>query len=166
MARTFLNLAGTMSQRGLESCLSEAERLRLIRIDELRSISELGRGWPGIRKLRTALAIWDPTILDTRSELEAGFLAACRTHEVPPPVLNVEVAGLEVDCLWPEARLVVELDGFTHHGGRAAFERDRVRDLTLHDAGYRVVRLTHRHLTSDPSGATATIKRLLKRRRT
>lgn len=165
VARTLLNLAGTMELRALESCLSEAERLRLIRIDELRAASTAGRGWPGIAKLRTALAGWDPHSLDTRSELEAAFVALCRTHDVPTPLLNVLVAGLEVDCLWPTAKLVVELDGFSHHRGRAAFERDRERDLALSNAGYIVIRLTHRQLTSAPSGVASKLKRVLETRR-
>jgi len=37
----------------------------------------------------------------------------------------------EVDFSWPEVRLCVELDGWTQHGSRAAFVRDRARDRAL-----------------------------------
>jgi len=56
------------------------------------------------------------------------------------------VAGLEVDAVWPQWRLVAELDGYAFHGTRAAFERDRERDARLQLAGYRVLRFTHRKL--------------------
>ena len=44
------------------------------------------------------------------------------------------VGGHEVDMLWREQRLVVEVDGFAYHSGRAAFERDRRRDAALQAA--------------------------------
>jgi len=55
-----------------------------------------------------------------------------------------------VDFHWPEARLVVELDGFHVHGSRAAFERDRRRDQVLAAAGILVIRVTGRQLECEP----------------
>jgi very-short-patch-repair endonuclease len=46
--------------------------------------------------------------------------------------------------LWLPQRLIVEIDGFTYHANRAAFERDRRRDAALQVAGYRVIRVTWR----------------------
>ncbi len=46
--------------------------------------------------------------------------------------------------------LVVEVDGYPFHGGRAAFESDRARDATLVAAGYRVVRFTAVQLRDEP----------------
>ena len=43
----------------------------------------------------------------------------------------------------------MELDGYAAHGTRAAFERDRARDLRLQAEGWRVVRLTWRQLDDD-----------------
>jgi very-short-patch-repair endonuclease len=67
----------------------------------------------------------------TRSELERRFLDLCGEAGLPSPNVNVQVAGLEVDVLWPTQRLVVEVDGYAFHHDRATFERDRVRDATL-----------------------------------
>jgi very-short-patch-repair endonuclease len=76
--------------------------------------------------------------------------------------MNVVVAGLEVDAAWRRERLIVELDGYEFHRTRAAFERDRARDATLQAAGYRVLRLTHRRLTSDPASARRLITTFLR----
>ena len=59
--------------------------------------------------------------------------------------------------LWHEQRLIVEIDGFAFHGGRAAFERDRRRDAQLLARGYRVLRITWRQLTREPHAVVATI---------
>ena len=67
-----------------------------------------------------------------------------------------------VDALWPEQKLIVELDGYAFHGTtRSAFERDRVRDADLQRAGYRVLRLTWRRLHEDPGPVAATLHALL-----
>jgi very-short-patch-repair endonuclease len=107
------------------------------------------------RALREAhalgLPIWETLDVDgTRSELERRFLLLCRRHHLPPPEVNVRVDGIEVDFLWPRARLVVEMDGYRYHRGRAAFERDRARDLRLRQRGYTVIRLTQRQLLEEP----------------
>jgi very-short-patch-repair endonuclease len=61
-----------------------------------------------------------------------------------------------VDFLWPEQRLIVEVDGYEFHRSREAFERDRARDAALLAAGHRVMRVTWRQLTSEPRRLIAT----------
>ena len=38
---------------------------------------------------------------------------------------------VQVDCLWPDARLIGELDDFHSHGSKRAFRKDRKRDRRL-----------------------------------
>ena len=71
------------------------------------------------------------------------------------------VEGLEVDALWRDQRLIVEVDSWQFHKTRAAFERDRARDAALLVAGYRVVRVTYRRLRDQPEAVADTIRRLL-----
>ncbi len=78
----------------------------------------------------------------------------CEAHSLTRPEVNVHVEGHEVDFLWRDQRLVVELDGAAAHHTRRAFERDRARDAELNVAGYRVVRVTHARLARD-SGSVA-----------
>jgi very-short-patch-repair endonuclease len=51
-----------------------------------------------------------------------------------------------VDCVWPDQRLIVELDGREAHETTYAFEQDRVRDRVLAAAGWHVIRITWRQL--------------------
>ena len=69
-----------------------------------------------------------------------------RAARLPRPHTNVRVGGHEVDFLWPDQRLIVEVDGFAFHATRSAFERDRARDRAHQAAGYVVLRITWRQL--------------------
>jgi Protein of unknown function (DUF559) len=99
----------------------------------------------------------------TRSEMEAAFLGICHRHRVPLPVVNVRIDEFDVDFLWPERRLVVEVDGWQAHQGRFAFEVDRARDLKLKLLRYDVVRFTWRQLTDDPAGVASALRELLRK---
>jgi very-short-patch-repair endonuclease len=59
--------------------------------------------------------------------------------------------------VWPEHKLVVEVDGYAFHAGRRAFERDRRRDAALAALGYTVVRVTWRQLVDAPHAVVARI---------
>jgi very-short-patch-repair endonuclease len=76
----------------------------------------------------------------------------------------VLVAGFKADFLWPEERLIVEVDGYPFHSGRAAFEHDHRRDIAHKNAGYEVLRFTGRQLESEPFYVLAVIARALDRR--
>lgn len=144
--RTLLDLASILTERQLESAVAHAERSRLIDLAAVEAVASRGPGWRGVSKLRRILAGWNPESTRTRSELEMRFLSLCRSEGLPSPSVNGSLIGYEVDCLWNDARLVVELDGFAHHSDRVTFERDRSRDLELHRAGYEVIRVTFRML--------------------
>ena len=64
--------------------------------------------------------------------------------------------------LWPQPRLIVELDGWRVHGSYRAFHADRTRDAWLQLAGYRVVRLTWRHLTQERAETVKLLRAFLK----
>jgi very-short-patch-repair endonuclease len=59
---------------------------------------------------------------------------------------------------WPGARLVVETDGRAHHERRAAFERDRQRDLDLAALGIQTLRVTWRMVTRGEPHLARTLK--------
>jgi len=92
---------------------------------------------------------------------ERRFFALCRRHSIPAPRTQQVIGPHTVDFLWPEARLIVETDGFEDHGTRAGFEADRERDAWLVAQGYRVVRFTWRQLRDDPATAVARLRALL-----
>jgi predicted transcriptional regulator of viral defense system len=160
VARTLLDLAESVSPRQLGRALEEAERLRLLDLQALHSVRDRSPGRQGLRALSILLADGREP-LEVRSELERRFVELCREANLPLPALNAPVAGHEVDALWLRQRLIVELDGYAFHGTRAAFERDRARDLELQLAGYRVLRVTSRRLDRERPAVAAAVRSLL-----
>ncbi len=97
----------------------------------------------------------------SRSALERDFKRLCRRAGIAEPENNVRVAGLEVDFLWREERVVAELDGWRFHRSRHAFELDRARDQRLKRAGYDVIRFTYRQVSDEPGRVAATVRAAL-----
>jgi len=86
-----------------------------------------------------------------------------RAARLPTPETNVRIDGHEVDLVWREAKLVVEIDGYAFHSSRSSFERDRRKDQELRAAGDRVIRITWRQLTEESAAVIATLASALTR---
>jgi len=146
--------------RRLEHAWEEADRLKLLRLREMELVCERGHGRRALKPIRGLLAAARAPA-EGRSSLEERFHAFCQEHRLPEPARNVHVLGREVDGLWPDAKLVVELDSWEHHGHRAAFERDRARDPAFLIADYRTIRVTSRRLDREAQQLAAEIRALL-----
>jgi very-short-patch-repair endonuclease len=163
LARTLLDLSEVVIPTHLRRAIEEAERLQKLDLRAVDACIERNPGRHGIKPLRAALAErYEPQ--HTRSEIERVLLELCRSAGLPLPVMNAWVCGHEVDASWPGQRLVVELDGYGFHSHRAAFERDRRRDTALQLAGYRVLRITYRRITSEPAAVVAILRQALQPR--
>ncbi|HEX2103341.1 MAG TPA: DUF559 domain-containing protein [Solirubrobacteraceae bacterium] len=75
--------------------------------------------------------------------------------------MNQPVGPYAVDGLYPDQRLIVELDGRRAHETTGAFEEDRRRDRDLRTRGYRILRLTWRQLHDDAPTIAAQLRALL-----
>lgn len=162
-ARTILDLAASTPARDLERAVAEARVIGLVRERHLRDVLERYPRRPGTRVLAGVLdAERGPAL--TRSEIERNLLELVRKAGVAPPRTNARLNGYEVDALWAEERLVVELDSFRFHRSRRAFERDRRKSAELQTAGYRVLQVTWRQLQDRPEAVVAQIAAALARR--
>jgi hypothetical protein len=101
----------------------------------------------------------------TRSDLEALFLQLCLDHDLPRPQVNHFDNGRELDFRWSVERVVVETNGFAFHRSRAAFEDDHDKRLALEAAGWRVISLTWRQVTSRPEEVVQHVRRALSQSR-
>lgn len=146
VARTILNQAAASTLTQLESLISDADKLEILDWAKLEEVASRGKGWRGVGKLRAIVTNWDPRLSDGKSAMERRFIALCRKYSIPLPSVNVTIGEFEVDCLWREAKLVVELDSRGFHSNLKKFESDRRRDVVLGNAGFEVRRVTHRQL--------------------
>jgi very-short-patch-repair endonuclease len=161
LARTLLDVAATEDELALRRIYERAERLQILNLTPIRKVLALRKGHRGAARL-SALLDYDPTAAaDAVSELERLYLDLLRSAGIPEPQVNVLVDGHLVDCYWPAADLVVELDGYEHHGDREAFERDRAKIADLRAGGHEAVQFTYRQITQRPAWVAARTRALL-----
>jgi predicted transcriptional regulator of viral defense system len=163
--RTLFDLAAVLPRAQLERAINEAEVQRLT--DPL-SLADFVERYPrrsGVAVIKAILATTDAGANLTRSELEDRFLSFLEQAGLPQPEVNAHlfVAGrwIECDCVWRNARVIVELDGLAAHGTAAAFERDRARDRMLSARGWRLVRITWRQLHEEAAAVAYDLSALL-----
>jgi very-short-patch-repair endonuclease len=159
--RTLLDLSGVVERRHLRGALREAEHLRLTDPLSLQDLADRYPRRPGLKAVRALLTEASLGAKIIRSELEERFQDFLIRAGLPLPQTNVAIEGFEVDCVWPEQRLIVELDGHASHSPAHAFELDRARDRRLEAAGWRVIRITWRQLVQEPELVEADLRRLL-----
>ncbi len=144
-ARTHLDLAPRLPEDRLTRMFNDARLEHHLRPDALVDVVyrlPSASGASRIIRLLARMAEGGPT----KSQLEDAFRAFVRRFGLPEPQVNVKVAGLEVDICYPEQRVIIEVDSWLHHGDRAAFEEDRLRDSITTAAGFRTVRVTAERL--------------------
>jgi very-short-patch-repair endonuclease len=166
--RTLFDLAAVSSVEAVERALRESEYLRLYDHLSLPDLLDRYPGRRGARAIRDCLARRaEAPPGRVRSRLEERFLPFLRRHRLPPPRLNawipLDPKPCEVDCLWPTAKQIVELDGYEGHGTRGAFREDRARDRRLRVAGYGVTRIAWAQLDDEPGEIASDLRLLLGR---
>ena len=149
--RTLSDIAPHIGDDRLEQAIEQAVRMNKLDFGALH----------GSRKLRTLVAQFDPLAPETNLGIERSFLRLVRKYKLPQPEVNVQVGPYVVDFLWPEQKLIVELDSLQHHRRPTVFEQDRKRDIDLKRLGYTVIRLTHRRLQDEPAAVAEELRYFL-----
>jgi very-short-patch-repair endonuclease len=139
-ARTAVDCADVLDTEQLIAFLHEAEvqRCDFTRLDQLMATAN---GRRGIGRLREARARFGDGA--AREGVERAFAELVRLAGLPLGRRNQRVLGMTVDYLWPELKLVVELDSVAFHRTARKLTTDRARDRRLHLAGYAVLRFMH-----------------------
>lgn len=167
LARTLVDLAGVVPPDHLAKALSEAERIHRVDVGAIEAALDRlrHRNGPGNARLEAVLADHDARGLElTRRELEHRFLALVGDGgELPRPRTNAMIDGMEVDAVWPAARVAVELDGWEFHRHRRAFQNDREKANALTTAGWTVLRFTHYDVVHRPAHVREQLRRVVVR---
>jgi very-short-patch-repair endonuclease len=145
-ARTVLDNARDPDLEELIATALDKGRVTRRQVEQAIARSQTRRG---VGRLR-ALFDQDGGPRRTRSWGERRLLSLIRQAGLPVPLTNRLLYGFQVDAVWPDLKLVIEIDGYEFHRGRRSFEDDRARDATLVAHGYRVIRFTATQLRDEP----------------
>lgn len=155
-AQTLLELCGSLDVGTCEIALDAALRDGLVEVDELLALAEMAsvRRLGGVRALRNLIAVRGDGEAMAESELESIVFRLLRGVGFPLPQRQVAVQfGARrgrVDFFYPEANLVIEVDGRRWHAGRRPEIRDRRRDHSLVLGRQRVLRFTWEDVVHEP----------------
>jgi predicted transcriptional regulator of viral defense system/very-short-patch-repair endonuclease len=164
VARTLVDLAGVVPRRQLAKAVQEAERRQVFDLTAVetalqRTKNRRGSGHAALRAVLDDFRHQGTQL--TRSELEERFVALCDAAGLPRPRMNDYIGGMEVDAVWRERRVAVELDGWAFHRDRHTFHSDREKGNRLTTAGWTVLRYTHDAVVRRPSEVAAQLAPLL-----
>jgi very-short-patch-repair endonuclease len=153
--RTLLDLAMRYDVKPLLRALAEAEFHHNTRPADIERT--LRRGHPGSANLRTALKHHTPGHGTAKSQLECRFRALLIRHRIDLPLRNEPLGRWTIDCLWPDRRVAVELDGRQHERPHQA-DTDDDRDLWLRRNRYIARRYGDAQVTDCPDDVIADLR--------
>jgi very-short-patch-repair endonuclease len=153
--RTLLDLAVRYDQRALRKALAEAEFHHNTRPTDIQQT--LRQGHPGSANLRAALDHHIPGHGTAKSRLERHFRQLLIQHGIELPLRNEPLGPWTIDCLWPDRRVAVELDGRQHDRPHQA-DSDDDRDLWLRRHGYIARRYGERQVKHCPGEVIADLE--------
>jgi very-short-patch-repair endonuclease len=163
--RTIFDLVARVPMRELERAFHEAEARQVTDRVSLPMLLERYPGRRGSRNLRALLGSKAPVMI-TRNEFEEAFLTLVDAHGLLRPRMNApySIRGrfFEIDALWEEQRVAVELDSRSIHGTAKRFESDRLRDRILVAEGFRTMRITWQQLQEEPQEIARDLKAALR----
>lgn len=122
---------------------------------------------PSTSKLREACEL---IRVGSSSVLETDFRLDADAAHLPPPALDMEIRdergrllGIS-ELVYPELRLVVEIEGDHHRTERKQWNRDIEKYHAYANAGWEVVRLTSLHIRGRQRDAVERVATALRRR--
>jgi hypothetical protein len=160
-ARVLIDLCGRVNKRRLRRYFIEAGRNGLLTAPCLNRMTRRSLAFKNRKELVTLIENWDPTTGRIRSILEGEFKLVCAEGSLPPPLTNHPIGRYEVDAVWLEAKLVIELDGRKFHGDAEALVADSEKTRYLRSLGFRVLRFTWNDVVERPEWVVSQIRKAL-----
>jgi very-short-patch-repair endonuclease len=111
--------------------------------------------------LRALDEVAGPAVI--RSEFESRFRSLCQEAGLPQAQTNYRLGRWELDAVFLEHGVAVELDSWRWHGGRWQFHRDRRKGLDISRAGLELIRLSWPQLKYDRAEVVEAIQYALAR---
>ena len=159
--RTLVDLAAVLAVDELARACHEAGVLHRATPAQVEAVLARRPNSPGAGPLRRVLR---GEVHVTLSKLERRFLALLREAGLVLPQTNRPAGGRRVDCRWPEQRLIVELDSYTFHQSRHAWEHDRRREREARARGDELRRYSYGDVIDHPRLMLHELRALLPQR--
>lgn len=146
VTRTLVDLAAEDPEPDVRAAVDQALHRQWTTLDKLEVATQRAARRPGVGFLRALLSLYRGGEGPSESELEARVLELLESAGLPRPerqrVVHVGGRLRRIDFHVPGTPILIEADGYAHHAGLAAFEKDRQRNNALTARGYRVLHWT------------------------
>jgi hypothetical protein len=161
-ARTLFDIAPRRDDKQLARDVNNALHSPWLTVGQLGDALKLHPDHPSTKRLRYFVTTTDGP---TRADWEREFPAFCEHHGLPRPTLSARIGRHTADALFPDEKVIVELDGWEFHNTRVDFETDRDRDADTAALGHVTVRITWQRLIYLPDREAARLHKILAVRR-
>jgi hypothetical protein len=153
--RTLVDLASVLSSEALARAAHEAGIRHHTTPEQVEAALERHPNARGAGNLRRVI---QGDVHVTLSKLERRFLRLLRAAKLHLPETNRPAGGRHVDCRWPEIGLTVELDSYTYHRSRHAWEQDRRREREARARGDDFRRYTYGDVFERPASVLGELR--------
>jgi hypothetical protein len=148
VARTLCDLTAVVGPWQVERAVDEALRKKLVSLRTLGAAADdlAGRGRRRCTVMREILEHRTPGYDPGESDPEKRIVDLLVRAGLPAPALqhwvSIEGKRYRIDLCYPDQRIAIEYDSWTHHRGRQAFDSDRARGNDLVVVGFQLLRFT------------------------
>jgi hypothetical protein len=141
-ARLLVDMAASKDARYLQELITFGVHKRLFNPNHIEAAIARHARRPGIAVLKSGVARYRPHP-DRKSNLERSVGRWLVTRpDIPAPESNVQLGIWEIDMLWREQGVALELDGRDYHTAVEEFDRDRIKDRQLQLMGLKPIRIS------------------------
>jgi very-short-patch-repair endonuclease len=155
-ARAALDYAEYATPRQLERVVNVLHYKGLASPQDLHDVIARTPGRHGTPLLKAVLARHEGPVR-FRSGGERIVLAILKRARLPRPEVNAIAEGEEIDFLYRDPKVAIELDGGAAHGTPAAVDRDRRKDAYMRSKGYEVLRYSWWQIEEETEAVIAEI---------
>jgi hypothetical protein len=155
-ARATLDYAEYATPRQLDRVVNTLHFKGLVTPQDLHDVIARTPGRHGIPLLKAVIARHEGPI-KFRSGGERIVLGLLNRGRLPKPEVNGIAEGREIDFLYREPKVAIELDGGQAHGTPAAVDNDRRKDAYMRSKGYVVLRYSWWQIEEEPEAVLAEI---------
>ncbi len=167
---TLRDVAGLVDRRWILAAIADCARRKLVTLEHARDFVDRQAGRRGIAALRWSLEVLSPDVGKIRHWVEAVAIPALVRAGLPRPRLAFKVREVggrqiaEADLAYPDARLIIEIDGYAWHSLPRQKMRDESRQNRLVLEGWTVLRYSYWVVRERPEQIVADVARALSRR--